>query len=65
MATCQGNITHTFVNRNLHTVSKTFRMPSPVSGDGIPSRETRNRDGTMPNANQEASTGAIRSWSDA
>lgn len=27
MAHCQANITHTFVNRNLHTVSRTFRMP--------------------------------------
>lgn len=27
MARCQANITHTFANRNLHTVSRRFRMP--------------------------------------
>lgn len=27
MARCQDNTTHTFANRNLHTASRTFRMP--------------------------------------
>lgn len=27
MARCQANMTHTFANTDLHTVSRTFRMP--------------------------------------
>lgn len=36
MARCQANITHTFANRNLHTVSRRFRMPSVFSAMASP-----------------------------
>lgn len=36
MARCQANITHTFANRNLHTVNRRFRMPSMFSAMASP-----------------------------